>query len=178
VPRPELGGCRAQSLLRGQQVADQKDNPGVIARPPRIFLGFLVAGLILDHVWPAAFAAQLFDGGLRFVPALALAVAGIAIMASAMRRFAAAGTNVPTPLPVNAIVTDGLYSYSRNPIYIALTIIYLAIAIAAASTWSLILLIPMFFLIRYGVIAREELYLEGKFGNTYLDYRNRVRRWI
>jgi protein-S-isoprenylcysteine O-methyltransferase Ste14 len=156
----------------------QNDNPGVIARPPRIFLGFLIAGLLLDHVWPAAFAAQSFDGRWRFVVATALAITGIAILTTAMRKFAAAGTNVPTPMPTNAIVTEGLYAHSRNPIYVALTLIYLAIAVAAASTWSLMLLVPLLLLIRYGVIAREERYLERKFSDSYIDYKSRVRRWI
>lgn len=158
--------------------SEQADNPGVIARPPLIFLGFLIAGLLMDRIWPAAFAAQLFDSRLRFVLALALAIAGIAIMTAAIRKFAAAGTNVPTPMPTTALVTDGLHAYSRNPIYIALAMIYLGIAIAAASAWSVSFLVPVLLLIRYGVIAREERYLERKFDGAYVDYRNRVRRWI
>ena len=83
-----------------------------------------------------------------------------------------------TPLPTTALVTKGLYSYSRNPIYVALTLIYLGLAIGAGSVWSVIFLVPTLALIRYGVIAREERYLERKFDGAYIDYRNRVRRWI
>jgi protein-S-isoprenylcysteine O-methyltransferase Ste14 len=154
------------------------DNPGVIARPPRIFLGFLAAGLLIDHFRPAAFATHFLAGGLRFVLALALITAGVATMTMAIRQFSSAGTNVPTPLPAKVIVTGGLYSRTRNPIYLSMTLIYVGIAIAAASGWSLILLIPVLLLIRYGVIAREERYLERKFGAPYIEYRGRVRRWI
>jgi protein-S-isoprenylcysteine O-methyltransferase Ste14 len=155
----------------------QADNPGVVARPPRIYLGFLIAGIILDRVWPLV-PADPFGGSLRFIAAAALAVVGLAILTSAARRFRAAGTNVPTPMPATALVTSGLHAYSRNPIYIALSLIYLGFAVAADSLWSVILLMPALMVIRYGVIAREERYLERKFGGAYVDYRNRVRRWI
>jgi len=154
------------------------DNPGVIARPPRIFLGFLAAGLVLDRIWPAVGAAQLFGGGLRFFPAIVLFAAGVTTMTIAIRQFSAAGTNVPTPLPAKALVTDGIYARSRNPIYVSMTLIYSGIAIAAASVWSFVLLAPVLMIIRYGVIAREERYLDRKFGAPYIEYRSRVRRWI
>jgi protein-S-isoprenylcysteine O-methyltransferase Ste14 len=157
---------------------NQADNPGVIARPPRIFLGFLIVGVILDRVWPAVAAAQPFGGGMRFIPALALLSLGVATLTSAMRRFRAAGTNVPTPMPTKVLVTGGLYAYSRNPIYLALSLIYLGLAIGADSVWSVILTVPVLLIVRYGVIAREERYLERKFGGAYLDYRERVHRWI
>ncbi len=81
-------------------------------------------------------------------------------------------------MPSTTLVTNGLYSYSRNPIYISLTLIYLGLAIAADSLWSVIFLVPILILIRHGVIARAERYLERKFDGAYDDYRNRVRRWI
>jgi len=99
-------------------------------------------------------------------------------MTLAIRQFGAAGTNVPTPLPAKAVVTTGLYSYSRNPIYCSMILIYSGLAIGAASVWSFVLLVPVLLLIRYGVIAREERYLDGKFGAPYIEYRARVRRWI
>ena len=159
-------------------IARTHDNPGVIARPPLIFLGFLAAGLLLDRIWPAASAAQLFGGGLHFLAAIVLVAIGAAGMTVAIRQFGAAGTNVPTPLPANTIVTEGLYSRTRNPIYVSMILIYAGIAIAAASFWSFALLVPVLMIIRYGVIAREERYLGRKFGAPYLEYRSRVRRWI
>jgi protein-S-isoprenylcysteine O-methyltransferase Ste14 len=158
--------------------SDQSDNPGVIARPPRIYLAFLIVGIIMDRIWPATSTAQPFGGSMRFVVAFLCLIGGAAILSSAMRRFAAAGTNVPTPMPTMALVTDGLYSYSRNPIYIALSLIYVGLAIGADSAWGLIFLVPIIIVIRYGVIAREERYLERKFDGAYVDYRSRVRRWI
>jgi protein-S-isoprenylcysteine O-methyltransferase Ste14 len=176
-PSPEIE-LAWRLLNRRVMGSDQIDNPGVIARPPLIYLGFLVAGIILDRAGPAVSSAQPFGGSGRFFVAAILLVIGIAMLRSAMARFRAAGTNVPTPMPSLALVTNGLYAFSRNPIYISLTTIYLGLAVAADSVWSVILLVPILMLIRYGVIAREERYLARKFNGAYVDYRNRVRRWI
>ena len=104
--------------------------------------------------------------------------AGIALAALAMRRFRAAGTNIPTPLPSTALVAGGPYRFSRNPIYLALTLIFLGLAAAANSLWLLLLLPAVLAVMHYGVVLREERYLGGKFGERYLDYKARVRRWL
>lgn len=150
------------------------ERAGVVARPPLIYLAFLVAGLGLDAAWPAPIAAA----AVRYPAAVALAALGGAIAATAFRRFRRAGTPIQTSQPTVALVTDGPYRYSRNPIYGALTLIYLAIAIAANSAWALALAVPLLLVIRVGVIAREERYLEHRFGDAYRAYRGRVRRWL
>ncbi len=153
---------------------DQADKPRVIARPPLIYLGALMLGLALDFAWPSA---QL-PGILQYPIGGAFILAGVALMAAAMRRFAAAGTNVPTALPATALVTGGIYRFSRNPIYVALSLIYAGLAVTADSLWALALLAPVLVVIRYGVIVREERYLEAKFGDGYRRYKASVRRWI
>lgn len=153
---------------------DQADKPGVIARPPFIYLGALLLGLALDFAWPSA----VLPGVLQYPIGGVIILAGIALMAAAMRRFAAAGTNVPTTLPATALVTGGIYRFSRNPIYVALSLIYAGLAVAADSLWALALLAPVLVMIRYGVIAREERYLQAKFGDAYRRYQASVRRWI
>ena len=95
-----------------------------------------------------------------------------------MGRFRAAGTPVEPYKPTSAIVSDGLYGLSRNPIYVALTLIYLGIGVAIDSPWILALVVPVLLVMRTGVIAREERYLERKFGAEYLDYKVSVRRWV
>ena len=105
-------------------------------------------------------------------------LAGAGVMAMAMRGFKAAGTNVQTVLPATALVTTGIYARSRNPIYVALTTIYLGLALALNAVWALGLLVPVLVVMHYGVIRREERYLERKFGDAYRDYSARVRRWL
>ena len=154
--------------------ADNRDCPGVIAPPPIIYLGFLGLGLGLDYVWPAA----TLPGTGQFAAGLALIFPGVVIIALAIRRLRKAGTNVEPHKPTTALVTTGPFRLSRNPIYLSLSLIHAGIGIAADNPWILGLLVPALAVIRYGVIAREERYLEGKFGAAYLAYKASVRRWL
>ena len=150
------------------------DNAGVIARPPFLYLGTLLAAIALDWIFPA----PLPEHGLRLPLAGLLVVAGLGLVATCFRRFKAAGTNVPTWMPTTALVVAGPYRFSRNPIYLALTLVYLGLAVGYGSVWPLILLAPLLIVMRYSVIGREERYLEGKFGESYRVYCSSVRRWI
>ena len=154
--------------------AKDTDNAQVIVRPPFLYLGGLVAGIVLEYLWPAPFlpaAAQYVVGG-------AAILAGLAAVVACLGRFRAAGTPVEPYKPTSAIVSDGLYGLSRNPIYVALTLIYVGIGVAVDGAWILALVVPILIVMRHGVIAREERYLERKFGAEYLDYEASVRRWV
>ena len=154
--------------------ADTQDRPGVITRPPLIYLAFLAAGLGLGYGWPAPF----MDDAARYPLGGALAALGVALAVLAFRRFRRAGTDVRTEKPSTALVTDGPFRYSRNPIYVALTLIYCGIGVAVDNGWVLGLAVPLLAVMRLGVIAAEERYLEAKFGEAYRHYMGRVRRWL
>ena len=83
-------------------------------------------------------------------------------------------TNKPTTL----IVTNGPFRFTRNPVYIGMLLGQTAVAIAFENFWVLAMLVPFYLVIRFGVVAREEAYLERKFGAVYLGYKSRVRRWL
>ena len=153
---------------------DGKDRPGVIAPPPLIYLGFLIVGFGLGLMWPLS----LGFGDWRYPAAAMIFVAGGVIAVSAVRQFKAAGTSFDVHKPDTALLISGLYSYSRNPLYVSLTLAYLSIALATNSGWSLLLIVPALAVMRYGVIAREERYLTAKFGEPYTQYKASVRRWI
>ena len=155
-------------------MANNSDHPDVIAMPPFILLAFLVAGLALDAVWPA----PVLPGTTQYLVGPLVFAAGIGLLAAAMGRFSAAGTNVPTPLPATAIVTDGPYKLTRNPIYLAMALGFVGIAVTVDSLWLVALVVPFMAVIHLGVVKREELYLENKFGDAYRRYRASVRRWI
>jgi protein-S-isoprenylcysteine O-methyltransferase Ste14 len=160
----------------GQEVSDM-ETARVIARPPLLFLGALLLGLVLDRLLPSEFAVPGDDLILRTVGGCMI-LAGLAFFAAGIRDFTRAATPVPTNEPTRALVTSGVHGWTRNPIYLGMFLIYVGIGVAAESTWILFLALPLAFLIRYGVVAREEVYLERRFGDAYLDYKRRVRRWL
>jgi protein-S-isoprenylcysteine O-methyltransferase Ste14 len=89
-----------------------------------------------------------------------------------------AGTNVLPTRPALAIVTDGPFRFTRNPLYLANAVAYLGLTLVFNTVWTLLLYVPMLLVIHWGIIRREERYLEAKFGETYLAYKARVRRWL
>lgn len=152
-----------------------RDNAGVIAPPPLIFAGGLLLGLLLHRRFPARFLprrqSRILSGGLL----VALAVLLVRQAFGEMQRVHTS----PNPHePVTEIVVDGPYRFSRNPIYLAFTLFYTGIAIMVNSLWTMLLLPLVLFIMRRGVIEREERYLERKFGEKYRRYKESVRRWV
>ncbi|MBM3597638.1 MAG: isoprenylcysteine carboxylmethyltransferase family protein [Alphaproteobacteria bacterium] len=157
--------------------AGRGDLPGVVARPPLIYGAGLALGFALEAVWPLSWPAAV-SRQVAIALGLALIAAGGGIFVAAVVRMMRVGTNVPTWRPTTALVTDGVFARSRNPIYVAFAFIHGGIAFAAGNAWMLVLLVPALALIHWGVVLREERYLERKFGAAYLDYKSRVRRWL
>ena len=158
-------------------VMNNTDTAGVIARPPLLFLGALLLGVAADRLLPVPFAIADSGAG-RWIVAGVLIVTGLAIAAAGIRDFSRAGTPVPTNEPTRVLATHGIHGWSRNPIYVGMFLLYVGIAVAARSAWALILTVPLAITIRYGVVAREEAYLERRFHDAYRDYKSRVRRWL
>ena len=155
-------------------IANTSDHPDVVALPPVILLSFLVMGLALDAIWPA----PILPGTTQYFVGPLMIAAGVGLMAAASERLSAAGTNVPIPLPTTAIVTDGPYMLTRNPIYISMVLGFAGLAVTVDSLWLAGLVIPFMAVIHLGVVKQEERYLEKKFGDAYRRYRVSVRRWI
>jgi len=153
-----------------------RDNPGVIAPPPLLFAGFLAVGLAVDALLLPVRTA--LPAPLRHGAAALLAIAGLALLAGAWHRFHRAGTSPEPWRPTTAIVTSGVYGWTRNPMYLAMTLGYVAVALWADSLVAFALLAPLLVVMRYGVIAREERYLTAKFGDEYSRYAASVRRWL
>ena len=152
------------------------DVPGVIALPPLIFLRFLLAATVLEAFVPLPFLAA--HALARYLAGAALAAGGFVMIGMGTRCFVAAGTNIPPYLPTTALVVDGIYGRTRNPLYLGTTLVYLGLSVAAGSLWAIVLVVPLLWVINVGVVAREERYLERKFGDAYRAYKARVRRWV
>lgn len=153
----------------------ETDTARVMIRPPIAWALAVLAGLALNWLIPLPFAPAAVPA--RWGGAAIFAVA-LALFAWAIATMARAGSNVPTNLPTTTIVENGPYRFTRNPIYLAMVLGLIGLAIAFNSLWLLLTLVPFALAIRYGVIAREEAYLERKFGDVYRRYRARVRRWL
>jgi len=165
-----------------------RDTPGVIAPPPLIYIGFLLAGWIVFRFANPAVVGPEVAGWLslgfgletqtRRIISLPLIIGGLLLDGAAAGYFRRLGTAVEPWKPSTVLATNGLYRLSRNPIYVGFAITYAGLAIAMDSVLVLLLLIPCLFIVDRFVIQREERYLSAKFGADYDAYRARVRRWL
>jgi protein-S-isoprenylcysteine O-methyltransferase Ste14 len=155
------------------------DNPGVIAPLPLIALAALVLGLALDWFLPPFILRGLFGFWTLLVLGGILIAAGVVLASLAIRNFRQAATNVEPWKPTLALVTEGIYGLMRNPMYTAMMVFIAGIAIALGSDWMLVLVVPAALILHFGVVKREERYLEAKFGDSYREYTRRVpRHWM
>ncbi len=152
------------------------DHAGVIVPPPLIYGGVLLPALLLD--WAIDGPGIGPDFGVLLVPGAVLILAGLALVLGGATQFRRAETNIEPWKPSTMLVTTGLYRYSRNPIYLGLTLGYVGLCLLADSLLALVLLPVVFVIMHYAVIRREEQYLEIKFGQAYREYKARVRRWV
>ena len=155
-------------------MTDDRDNAGVVAPPPLIYLGALTLGLLLDKKLSIPFLPRSIARTLGW----SLLVAGVSHMGWFFFTMQRADTPIDPREPVSNLATDGPFRYTRNPAYLSMTLIYAALS-SLANALSCILLLPAVLLvIQRGVIEREERYLERKFGEEYLRYKEQVRRWV
>jgi protein-S-isoprenylcysteine O-methyltransferase Ste14 len=155
-------------------MATSTDKPGVAAPPPLLYGSAFVLVLVFRWFWPM----PIFGHAVALWPGLALLVLGVGIAAWGGRTMHAAGTNVNPALPTTAIVASGPFRFSRNPLYLALTLLYLGLTLAFNTWWGIVVLVPVLIIMHRGVVLREERYLEQKFGEIYRQYRSKVRRYL
>jgi protein-S-isoprenylcysteine O-methyltransferase Ste14 len=152
---------------------DERDNPGIKVPPPLIYLLPLLLGLILDRKVHLPF----LPGGIVRIVGWPLIVCGVLIGGWWRKTMRDADAPVRTDRPVPRLTTAGPFGYSRNPAYLSLAMIYTGIAALRNSLWAILLLPLVVSVIQREVIGREERYLERTFGEEYLAYKARVRRW-
>lgn len=155
----------------------KRDTPGVLAPPPLIYLGFLILGLALEFLVVRTQGLDM-PASLRWTLVPIFLLTGIVFIAAAALRFRRAGTPAPPWQPATVLVVQGIYRITRNPMYFGMTLIYLALGIAADAPVVFWMLAPLAVTIHYGVVLREERYMTGRFGQPYIDYANRVPRWL
>jgi protein-S-isoprenylcysteine O-methyltransferase Ste14 len=152
---------------------EERDTAGVIAFPPLIFGAALLAGVILDRL----LLKQPLPAPARSLSAGFFNAAG-SLGARSVREFRSAGTPVDPYEETTALIESGPFAHTRNPLYLALTLAYTGVALATRSALPLTLLPAVLRVVTVGVIAREERYMERKFGDRYREYTKRVPRWL
>jgi len=153
----------------------QEVSAKILAPPPVLYVGALAIGFVIHVASPLPI----------LLSALAVRVLGalLLLMSAAFARWAfvtmrQAGTSANPRKPSLALATGGPFQLSRNPIYLAMTGLYLGIALLGNSWWPLLMLLPLLLVMHYGVILREERYLATQFGEIYLAYKASSRRWL
>jgi protein-S-isoprenylcysteine O-methyltransferase Ste14 len=152
----------------------EADSPEVLTFPPVIYATFFIIGIITDR----ALSHSMEFYGYPHQAGWVLAAIGFLIVGWAVARFVKEKTHVDVRKPTTTLVIEGPYRFSRNPMYLAATLLYAGIAIAYGKMATLTLIIPCLVVMHYGVITREERYLYGKFGDAYRNYHSKVRRWL
>jgi protein-S-isoprenylcysteine O-methyltransferase Ste14 len=148
-------------------------NFGLI-RPPLVYLTSIALGLLIHLIWPV----QWLPASLNMPIGVVVVLAAVVLFISSVRTFRRAGTPVPGNLPTTTIVCKGPYGFSRNPIYLAFTLLQLGLAAWINNVALLITLLPAAALMALVVIPREERYLEARFPSEYAEYKRAVRRWL
>ena len=145
-----------------------------LVRPPFVYVGSIALGLVLHLVWPARLVPLSVSTAIGAVVTLL----AVALFVSAVRTFRRAGTPIPGNRPTTTIVRTGPYRFSRNPIYLAFSLLQLGLACWVNSLALLMTLMPAVALMSLVVIPREERYLEARFPAAYPAYKASVRRWL
>jgi protein-S-isoprenylcysteine O-methyltransferase Ste14 len=159
-------------------MSDAADSPGVIAPPPLIYATAVALGLVLDWLFPVYVLTVLLYGADRVIVGLVLIGAGVVLAVAAARAFREAETNVMPSRPALRLVTTGVFRYMRNPMYVGMALVVAGLGFALGSDWMLVALVAAAFVVHYGVVLREERYLERKFGEPYREFKASVPRYL
>lgn len=159
--------------LRPADAGPDVANRGVV-RPPFVYFATIVTGWLLGLVWPSPFVPGRVGTALGSL----LVAAAVILFFYSGAKFRAARTPVPGNRPTTSIVRTGPYRFSRNPIYLAFSLLQFGLALWTGNLWMMATLVIAVALMAAVVIPREEEYLERRFGTEYRDYKASVRRWI
>ena len=155
---------------------NQKDHPGIYFPPPLLYAAVFVAAIYIQKIIPIK--KVFFQSSTSLIIGLIIILLGIFFAFPALYRFVQTKNTVITSKPANSLQTEGIYSHSRNPMYVGLCCFYLGLSLLFGNWWHLILF-PILILLVYAlIIRREENYLTRRFGDEYKQYRSKVRRWL
>ena len=155
--------------------AEKNTIPEIIAAPPRLYVTAFTVSVILHLVHPVTVTDQTM---YRMAIGVTLLVINAILVRWAFFTMRRSQTSPHPYESSTALAVTGPFKFSRNPVYVAMTGFYFAVALIINSLWPLLLLLPLMVTMHVGVVLREELYLEQRFGVVYVAYKMRVRRWL
>ena len=153
---------------------ERPDHADVAFFPPLLLLAALVLGFVARWLAPLSFLPVALSGAAGPI----ISGAAFVLFFWAIYSLRRGGASIPTSEPTEKIIMSGPYGFSRNPIYLAMLLLQIGVSIWANSLWFLLFAALSAALLVWGVISREERYLERKFGADYVAYKTRVRRWL
>lgn len=155
---------------------NKKDHPGVYIPPPIFYILTFLASLLIQKIVPLD--KDFFHTILAKILGLLSMLAGLFFNFPALRQFLKTKNTIVTIKPANSLQATGIYSVTRNPMYIGLLLFYIGLSCLVGNWWNAVLLPVLFLIVQEYVIKREEKYLDRRFGQPYLGYKRKVRRWL
>lgn len=155
---------------------NKKDHPGVYIPPPLFYIIAFLASVLIQKLVPLD--KDFFYTTISRIIGSIILVVALLFNFPALRQFFKTKNTLVTIKPANSLQTTGIYSFSRNPMYISLLLFYTGLAFIIGNWWNFILLPLLFLVVQEYVIKREEQYLQRRFGQQYQDYKSKVRRWL
>ncbi len=150
--------------------------PDILVFPPLAAAGAAVAAVVLEWIIPLHL---LPNGRLALIlPGIAVFVIAVLLPVTGARAFKSAGTNVDPRKPALQLVRTGPFRFTRNPMYLGMVLVQLALALTFAIDWALIGTVALWAVLHFGVVLREEAYLTAIFGEPYSQYLRETRRWL
>lgn len=155
---------------------NSKNHPGIYIPPPLVYVGIFLISFLLQRNWPLG--QTLLKTATARIAGLILIASYFLIALPAIRQFAVSKNTLVTIKPATNLQTTGIYSLTRNPMYLSLLFLYCGLAVFFGNWWTFILLPLLIITIQVCVIKKEENYLMNAFGQDYFHYKRKVRRWI
>jgi protein-S-isoprenylcysteine O-methyltransferase Ste14 len=167
---------KKQKAKNPSDMQARKDSPGVYVPPPLIYAAIFLLSLLLQR-WLAV-NPSFFKTGASVIAGIVFIAIGLFFNIPAISKFIKTKNSLVTIKPAHSLQTSGIYSISRNPMYVSLLLFYTGLAFLIGNWWTVLLIPVVAWIITRFVIMAEERYLERAFGKNFTDYRERVRRWI
>jgi protein-S-isoprenylcysteine O-methyltransferase Ste14 len=154
----------------------EKDNPGIYIPPPLIYAAIFLIALFLQK--KASIDDTVFKTRLTMIAGVLFFAAAVFFLSRSLVQFIRTRNSVVTVKPAESLQTSGIYRATRNPMYVGLVLVYLGLTCLIGNWWNIILLPVLLLTIQEYVMKREEKYLTRKFGPEYINYKQKVKRWL